>query len=37
MKPLVSLDRFLLTSSLGKTLFGPVVSTGAALLLGLFV
>jgi ABC-type transport system involved in cytochrome bd biosynthesis fused ATPase/permease subunit len=35
MKLLSGLDRFLLTSSLGKTLFGPVVSTGAAVLLGL--
>ena len=29
------LDRFLLSSALGKTLLGPVVTTGAAVLLGL--
>ena len=29
------LDQFLLTSRVGRTLFGPVVSTGAAVLLGL--
>jgi hypothetical protein len=29
------LDRFLLSSTLGKTLLGPVVTTGAAVLLGL--
>ena len=29
------LDQFLLTSRAGRTLFGPVVSTGAAVLLGL--
>ena len=28
-------DRFLLSSALGKTLLGPVVTTGAAVLLGL--
>jgi hypothetical protein len=28
-------DRFLLSSTLGKTLLGPVVTTGAAVLLGL--
>jgi hypothetical protein len=29
------LDRFLLSSAFGKTLLGPVVTTGAAVLLGL--
>ena len=35
MTPLKQLDRFLLSSTLGKTLLGPVVTTGAAVLLGL--
>jgi len=35
MTPLRRLDRFLLSSTLGKTLLGPVVTTGAAVLLGL--
>jgi len=35
MTVLRRLDRFLLLSALGKTLFGPVVTTGAAVLLGL--
>ena len=35
MSVLRRLDRFLLSSALGKTLLGPVVTTGAAVLLGL--
>ena len=35
MKSLDNLHSFPLTSSLGKTLVGPVVSTGAGVLLGL--
>jgi hypothetical protein len=35
MTPLKQLDRFLLESAFGKTLLGPVVTTGAAVLLGL--
>lgn len=35
MTPLKQLDRFLLSSSLGKIMLGPVVTTGAAVLLGL--
>ncbi len=35
MTPLKQLDRFLLASAFGKTLPGPVVTTGAAVLLGL--
>ena len=35
MTVLRRLDRFLLSSALGKTLLGPVVTTGAAVLLGL--
>jgi hypothetical protein len=35
MKLFHQLDEFLLTSRAGRTLFGPVVSTGAAVLLGL--
>ena len=35
MNPLEQLDRFLLSSSLGKIMLGPVVTTGAAGLLGL--
>ena len=35
MTVLRRLDRFLLSSTLGKTLLGPVVTTGAAVLLGL--
>jgi len=35
MTPLRRLDRFLLSSTLGKTVLGPVVTTGAAVLLGL--
>ncbi len=35
MTPFKQLDRFLLSSPLGKTLLGPVVTTGAAVLLGL--
>lgn len=35
MKLVQRLDQFLLTSRAGRTLFGPVVSTGAAVLLGL--
>ena len=35
MSFLLRLDRFLLSSTLGKTLLGPVVTTGAAVLLGL--
>ena len=35
MTVLRRLDRFLLSSAFGKTLLGPVVTTGAAVLLGL--
>ena len=35
MTRLRQLDRFLLSSTFGKTLLGPVVTTGAAVLLGL--
>ena len=35
MAVLCRLDRFLLSSALGKTVLGPVVTTGAAVLLGL--
>ena len=35
MTSLKKLDRFLLSSTLGKTLLGPVVTTGAAVQLGL--
>ena len=35
MTVLCRLDRFLLSSALGKTVLGPVVTTGAAVLLGL--
>ena len=35
MTVLRQLDRFLLSSTFGKTLLGPVVTTGAAVLLGL--
>lgn len=35
MTVLRQLDHFLLSSALGKTLLGPVVTTGAAVLLGL--
>ena len=35
MSVLCRFDRFLLSSTVGKTLLGPVVTTGAAVLLGL--
>jgi hypothetical protein len=35
MTVLRQLDRFLLSSAIGKTVLGPVVTTGAAVLLGL--
>ena len=35
MSVLLGLDRFLLSSALGKTLLGPIFTTGAAVLLGL--
>ena len=35
MKPVQQLDHFLLTSRAGRTMIGPLVSTAAAVLLGL--